>query len=172
MLAGDASKVGAAAPTNGGLLSVTTMNVQGLTRSRWGTEADTLGPLLSGLCRCRTDVACLQELGLLSSDVPELQSRCYTAGFTAFIAPLSTVSQDLSTSSPSPSRPSASPLRRVLGHGTLILIRNELAKYAATVSCSLSPSHRLVAVRLRVFIRNVCRLIFVGIYTPTDRLFC
>ena len=163
MLAGDASKVGAAAPTNGGLLSVTTMNVQGLTRSRWGTEADTLGPLLSGLCRCRTDVACLQELGLLSSDVPELQSRCYTAGFTAFIAPLSTVSQDLSTSSPSPSRPSASPLRRVLGHGTLILIRNELAKYAATVSCSLS--HRLVAVRL--FIRNVCRLILVGIYAPT-----
>jgi hypothetical protein len=50
-----------------------------------------------------------------------------------------------------------------LGHGTLILIRNDLAKFAASVPCFIS--HRLVAVRL--LIRNVCRFVIIGLYAPT-----
>jgi hypothetical protein len=138
-------------------LSVVTMNVQGLTRNMWGTEADTLSPLLSGLhLRC-ADVVCLQELGLLCSDIPELQSRCNAAGYTAFVAPLHHPNLNPRTFAPAPLE------RRVLGRGTLILIRNELVKYAALVPCF--SSHRAIAIRL--LIHNVCRFHILGIYAPT-----
>ena len=159
--------MGAAAPTHGSLLSVATMNVQGLTRNMWGTEADTLVPLLSGLCRRGADVVCLQELGLLSSDVAEFQSRCSREGYVAFVAPLrekplaSPALSNCPTDSPPPSR--AMDERRVLGRGTALLFRKSIANYAALVPCF--SSHRAVAVRL--LIRNVCRLVFLGLYAPT-----
>lgn len=154
--------MGAAAPTHGDRLSVVTMNVQGLARNTWGTEADTLSPLLSGLRRRRADVVCLQELCLLSADVAELQTRCLSAGYTAYVAPLHLGPSEPRASAEHP-RPHLADERRILGRGTLLLFSNKLAKYAAPVPCY--SSHRAVAVRLLV--RNVCRYLFLGVYAPT-----
>ena len=139
------------------------MNVQGLTRNMWGTEADTLRPLISGLLQRRADIVCLQELGLLNSDIPEFQSRCFANGYTAFVAPLHLAKLPKCTV-PSTSSAAHSPIdRRVLGRGVALLVKNELAQYAALVPCF--PSHRAIAIRL--LIRNVCRLYLLGLYAPT-----